>query len=144
MASIVKHGTKYRVFWRNPDGTAPARGSQLVDTKKEAEALREEKRREEDAWRRGRNRRPAAFTLVETLGLYLNHLVDEKRAPTTIQTYEAILGRFIMDIGDMMIAEVQNAHVNEWRLGRLRQGIDANTVANNLKVLRAFFNWCVK
>ena len=145
MASIVKHKTGgYRVFWRNPPGMRPSRGSLVVGTKKEAEQIQAAKNSDELKANQTRKRIICDVTLVGAFRRFLESLVAERKASRTIKKYEGVIAQFTLYVGDMPITDITREHITAWKASRLKESIHVNTMADNLKNLKVFFNWCVR
>ena len=81
--------------------------------------------------------------LQKVIEHYTNSLYAENKSPETVFIYNYNLQLFLKQTGNLKLAEVTPLHARAFMAERIR-GRSAHTGHQAFRVLRSFFNWCIR
>jgi site-specific recombinase XerD len=81
--------------------------------------------------------------LSKTIEYYSNSLYAERKSPKTIEVYQDNLNLFQRHIGDIKLLDINVLHARDF-LAHRSKTTAAATTHQSFRVMRAFFNWCIK
>ncbi len=60
---------------------------------------------------------------------------------TTIRSYEDALGRFLKEMGIVLLGDVTNAKLRQWKVQMIASKYSQNSIINRLSAVRKWLNW---